>query len=877
MPIFVLRLTSLIFFLLLTSTAAFADSQTEVVSSSSTEELAESVNSKNEDITTLAPVTVFGQPEDPLTGVSTLSHETLDLLPQRNGSINEAISILPGIQLTEEARSSLTGGEILPPLLSISGGKAYQNNFLVDGISNNSLLSPLSNSPINIINVPDHPERLFLNTQLVDQVDVYRYNIPASFGHFSGGVIDVQTIDPAPTFFGELNYRTTRANWTEFFVDSAIEEEFENSSSHTKQPDFEKHFGGILLNTPLTDKLSLLTSYQLSYSRIPLLSLGEEKIQTRQNQNILAKLAYTPDIDSQLTASVHYAPYEADYFKADAKNGNFSIIGGALQFSSAYERSFDLGDLKLFGAWQQSKNERDAEASALIPWLAEIDGNPATPAIEPVPSSKPWGLDVGTTSLSQPASFEGSIGSLENEQQGFQLKSDFVSQPLATGKGRHTIGFGIDFEQVRGSMERDEPYHVYFLETEKVDTDGDPDTPDEKVPVNDNFPDLICPDGAADCISGEQLFLKRQTYDIDAASATINLFDIYLEDRFKWQRVEVRPGLRVSYDDFMENTNLAPRLALSLDLFGDNSSVLIGGLNRYYGKTLLGYKLREASKPWYFEVREVVDDGFGNLTPGTWVLGIEQTTDYRYSKLDTPYTDEIALGLDQDLWGGRLKLAWVQRKGRDEFSQEKTARQPDGYKYYQLTNNGESHHEEYSLEWERSWRKHALMLNVVYQESETTNESYSEIYDDADTNEIVWFEGRLIHRDNLPRDDFNQPWIVNLTYSARLPWNLIFTNITTYRSGFEGLVLLTAAEKIANDVPTTYAYKTEDLPESWLFNWFLRWEKMLANNHVLTLTLEIDNVFNQRIESGDPISTTASSVSSYELGRQFWVGVEYAF
>lgn len=874
---FVLRSTSLFLFLLLANTAAFATPQTDAPPSSA-EEQTESVDrGTKDDITTLAPVTVFGQPEDPLTGVSALSHETLDLLPQRNGSVNEAISILPGIQLAEEARSSLTGGEILPPLLSISGGKAYQNNFLVDGVSNNSLISPLSSSPININKVPDHPERLFLSTQLIDQVDVYRYNIPASFGHFSGGVVDVQTIDPAPAFFGELNYRTTRSSWTEFYVDSEQQEEFDNSNSYNRQPEFEKHFGGLLLNTPLTNQLSLLTSYQFSYSRIPLLNLEEEKVQNRRNENFLAKLAYTPDIDSQLTASVHYAPYEGEYFYADAKDGNYSINGGALQFSTEYERSLSLGELKLFGTWQQSKNERDAEASALIPWLAEIDSDPATLAIEPAPSSKPWGLDIGTTSSRMPASFEGSIGSLENEQQGFQLKSDFISEPLATGKGLHTIGFGVDFEQVDGSMERKEPYYVYFLNTEKVDTDGDPDTPDERVPLNDDYPNLVCPAGSTDCIDGEQLLLKRQTYDTDSASATINLFDIYLEDRFQWQRIEVRPGLRVSYDDFMENTNLAPRLALSFDLFGDNRSVIIGGLNRYYGKTLLGYKLREASRPWYYQTREVITDEFDNQVPSEWVDGYQSTTAYRYSKLDTPYTDEIALGLDQDLLGGRLKLAWVQREGRNEFSQEKTARQPDGYRYYQLTNNGESHHEEYSLEWQRSWRNHALLLNVVYQESETTNESYAETYDDTDTDEIVWFEGRLIHRDNLPRDDFNQPWVVNLTYTARLPWNLTFTNVTTYRSGFEGLVSLTSAEKIAHDVPTTYAYKTEDLPEAWLFNWFLRWEKLLSNNHILTLTLEIDNVFNQKIETGASLTTYPASINSYELGRQFWVGVEYAF
>ncbi len=537
----------------------------------------------SENIPTLEQVTVVGQAEDSLTGSNTLDRGQLDLLPAKNGSINEAISVLPGVQLPEESRTSIKGGEILPPNVSLSGGTVYQNNFQIDGFSNNSLLDPMADDPTGSSNVPGHPQSMFLPTNLLDEIKVYRYNVPASYGSFTGGVVDATIRKPEPEFFGEINYRTTRDSWTEFHVDEELQDEFDNSISQVYQPKFTKQDAGFFLNIPLSSNVSLLTSYQIYHSKIPLHHLNETKDQERRNETFLTKMAWDIDQNTSLSGSLQYSPYQGDYFYKNSKNSDFSIEGGGWQADLTFEHHLPLGKLSAKGAAKGSRNNRDAPQN-LYTWLSEIDGSP---------SSKPWGSEVGTGLKSH----EGSVGSLEKEQTGLEFKTEFSANPVSLGETTHQINLGFHFEYVRGEVKRDLAQSQYHWSSKNAN------------------PDVVCNASDPACINGEQFFLSRTLWPAELTSARINLFDFFIEDTINWQKLEVRPGIRVSYDDFMKNTNISPRLATSLDIFGDGQTLLVGGWNRYYGKTLLSYKLREAGPNTDYQTRaptcadEIGDDG----------------------------------------------------------------------------------------------------------------------------------------------------------------------------------------------------------------------------------------------------------------------------
>lgn len=807
-------------------------------------------------IYTLEQVTVVGQSSDQLTGSNVLDREQLEKLPAKNGSINEAIGILPGVQLPEQARTSIKGGEILPPNVSISGGAVYQNNFTIDGFSNNSLLDPMNNDPSGAQFVPGHPQAIFLPVSLLEELTVYRYNIPASYGSFTGGVVDASIQKPTSEFWGEVSYRTTRDSWTVFHIDQDISDDFEDPIDFSYQPRFKKQEASFSLNTPITQRINFLTAYSINHSEIPINNFNSSKNQIRRNENFLAKISLDIDNKTSLYGTLQYSPYQGDYFNGLAKNSDFTIEGGGWQASLTYELERDAGQFKIMGALKGSRNNRSAPNN-LFGWLAYVDGDE---------SSKPWGIDVGTSFRNEIISREGSVGSLESNQNSVEIKADFLSKPILSKDTNHTINAGINFEFIRGKLERAEEHNQYYL---------------HKPPsLNENLY-IVCGESDPACIYKEQFFLDRSHFPAGTTAVDMTLVDLYIDDTITWQNLELRPGLRISYDNYMSNTNTAPRLAASYDFFGNGNTILIGGWNRYYGKTLLTYKLREASPGVDTQQREVTcEDGVNGTvcTASSWPEYERPTTIYRYSQAETPYSDETVLGLDQNLMDGRLKITWVQRKGRDEFTRERTDQDSDGQRYYQLTNNGESEHDEYTVDWERQWENHYLAVNATYQETTQSNESYTDnFYGDLYLEDKVLYKGETILRADLPRLDFNRPWKANLIYSANLPMGVTFTNVTRFRSGYKGLgsYKLSTEERGVYGVRT--GYKNVHYPSAVTFDWKIDWELPIPIGDHFVATLEINNVFNKKVQIGNGDLFDSNDPKDYELGRQFWLGMTYKF
>ena len=77
------------------------------------------------EIQTLAPVIVVGTlkvPPAPAPAPA-LDQAIIRQLPAGNASLSELLRLLPGLQLSEEYNSAKSGGEILPPTISILRGE----------------------------------------------------------------------------------------------------------------------------------------------------------------------------------------------------------------------------------------------------------------------------------------------------------------------------------------------------------------------------------------------------------------------------------------------------------------------------------------------------------------------------------------------------------------------------------------------------------------------------------------------------------------------------------------------------------------------------------------------------------------------------------
>jgi hypothetical protein len=426
-----------------------------------------------------------------------------------------------------------------------------------------------------------------------------------------------------------------------------------------------------------------------------------------------------------------------------------------------------------------------------------------------------------------------------------QFGNHWDFQPLSGGPLQHRLNAGFELQRTDASFERAKNTYLYWRATRStvVDCQGDTET----------------------CADGEQYFTRRYVYSSGLSKVRGYEGSIYLEDNAKWGDVELRPGARLSYDDYTGNSNVAPRFSAAWDLFGGKSTVLHAGLNRYYGKVLYTDALRTAVQPVITETRSLV-----GTTLGTWTFSTQSNTLNSSADLDTPYSDEVSAGIDQALCGGRLKLDYVHRKGHDEIASELSAVQSDGKRYRTFNNNGRSRYESYRLSWQRQWRRGELLLNLTRAESETSAESYNTLLDDTALDRRIWYDGEVLSKDEVPRSDYNRTWTGNFTWLQRLPAGFDFTNVTTYRSGYRAIEDTGSNLTLNSGMPDEEevdVYAEIKHGQAWVFDWKLGWSAPRLAGAEIRLVAEVLNVFNSKVELGE-------NSDRYETGRQFWAGIE---
>ncbi len=802
-----------------------------------TEQVTTSAENTIADIPTLKQVTVVGQTEDQISGKSGITGETLHQLPKKNSSLTETITILPRVQIGEQQRTSENAGEILPPLISISGGRAYENNYTIDGINQNSILDPLASNSVaeSIRGIPSHPQRGFIHQDLIDSVTVYDSNIPAKYGSFVGGVVDAETRLPYHEFGGQFSFRTTQDSWTQFHIDSERRDEFYNSNEQDLQPRFTKYDAGLVLDVPLNEEMGLLAAYNIIRSDLEIFNIDKWKNNKKTLENYFLKYAWLPVTPYAVELTASYTPSREEFFIDKTRDSDIEIARGGYSFSGKLTGDLQFGSLEVSSVYLTNDNSREAQTNHFF-WPGD------TP-------SKNWGEIYDL-----PYSAEGGYGDIDSEEESLQFRLDLLFKPLLINRLTNTFNIGLEANHDKGTYDRKQITYEHALNRT----------------VKDNT--VNCATGDSACIDNEVYFRERRIYSAEKEEATINSYAAYLEDLVEIGPFSFRPGVRLSHDDYMKNTNLAYRFAGSWDLFRNGKTVFVGGYNRYYGNPLLTYTLREARTPYQKQTRVKKTDGSNELTewePSSY----QRFLSYKYSELDTPYSDEWNVGIVQQIFDGTLEINYLARDNKDQFSKELFTTVIDGstQRGWELNNNGSSEYQSVKVAWVRQWFKHYLNINYTYSDQESSNESYDDIFDEDDLEEEVWYQGSLTAKTDLPRLDYIREHMLNIIYVGRLPWDFTFTNVTSYFGEYQDRDRLSTAEKKELDIPTSItAYKEVTRPDYWVFDWRLDWEKATYKGQNIVLSLEVNNVFDRTPPAGD-------SDDTYELGRQFWLGMNYSF
>ncbi|WGL28839.1 secretin and TonB N-terminal domain-containing protein [Pectobacterium brasiliense] len=786
-------------------------------------------------------------------GSQQLVAEEIAKKPTANGNITELLRTNPNVQFSETSRNSETPGELAPDVVSFHGEKFYNNNFMIDGMSNNDRLNPGVNvgevgSTANGNAANDfpsgHPESFWIDSSLIESLSVYDSNVSAKYGQFTGGVIDAKLKKPSFTEpSGSVSYRTTRSSWTKYHLEKKDEASFSTATTAKRQPKFTKNFYNLNVSQPLSDNAALMFVYSRKESDIPFWHtiLQKWEDQSRESETYMLRGAWDANERNQFSLSFMHSPHSASYVRSNIKDGNFTAEGGGYNANLKWDNQNKWGKVATQLIWKQNENTIKNKGNNFYNWLK-------TDSID-------W-----VSSFSGTAAQQGGYGTVRTEQSGINFKQDWQLNPVSVWGVQHQFDFGFDTDFSEARYQRKENTYTYATANRKNT--------------------VIC-NGDSACIDGEQYFRQRSVYEASDVKVAASTYAAYLQDTLTYSRLTVVPGIRVDYDDYMKNMNISPRLSSSYDVWGDRSTEFFGGVNRYYAGNVLAYKLREARKQGYTECRVEHLNSSGSCgavstsssnTPGDWVYFRNLSgTDYRYTSLNTPYSDELNLGVQQRIYDTVWALKWVHREAKDQFSAERNTTT----KTYELTNNGKSESDTFSLvvkpvspiEWNSAVFSWTAGGNI--QKSTSSNKDYDT---ESDIDGYILYNGKMIRAIDKPADNFNRPWTAFLELNTEIPdWRLDWTQRLSYVGGYKAMTRTETIncpddDRCSGYVGATDVYEEEQYGNNMLLDWRVTYTQPLGKQN-LKVGVDVLNVLNK----------ANKNESNYGLGRQFWLDVTYSW
>ncbi|MES1943707.1 hypothetical protein PC39_06319 [Salinisphaera sp. PC39] len=793
----------------------------------------------------LLPIEVRATADAADLGRTRLRREDIERLDDGSGDMNRLLRNLPNLQYDEDLNDAYELGEIAPARVSISGGRFYQNRFELDGVSTNSLLDPGSDTPVNSVNdVPGHAQSQFIDPDLIDSLTVYDANVPATVGGFTGGAVLARTRSPSSRrrFSGFFSGTSDSMKHFIFVPPPPPDPDNPVGIEVRGKPEYEKRRYGFTYDQPLGEGSAGLVSLTRVESTLPVVSLAEARTESRDNLNALVK-GRTRLWGTDIEVSANYTPYESENLIQDVFDSDFRIEGGGYGAQINGYRETPFGALEARLHVSQTENSREARKD-FFNWLTSSQG-------------PDWGERIYSLN-----SREGGYGDIEKRQRDVGLAAELTRRQWGG-----ELVLGSEISALSADFERDSDTYVYA--SGKLD--------DRIRCVGNDVPA---------CIDGNQALFSRSVYPADDAGA--ELYEGALFGQWSWDSPlwGVRLGLRLDADDFQRNLNISPRSLFHLRPTDWLSLSL--GANRYYSRSLLAYKLREARQPFYSEYREATGGTIGGspvlLVTDDWqTTAAAGTVIYRGSveELDTPYSDEIAAGLTVPLFGGTLGLRGLTRDYHDEFSQNRSAPDPDtGFVTLTPANEGEGEYRSAVAAWSREIGRFDLGLNVTWSETERSNAGYDSRSATALSDQRVLYDDEVVRLGELDilGDNFARPLVANVTLSTGFGPNLDVSLTGRYRDTYENLQDTgRRASRLVQECPGCEPTEQELPVYDWvsrratlLFDAKVAYRLRVGSSQWLDLELLVDNLFDSR-------TYTATGTKVYESGIGAWALVRYRF
>lgn len=762
------------------------------------------------DVSVLPVVTVRAARND----AKTLTREEIDATPQGNRDLTSLIAANPALRLNPTTDGAGNRGSLAPESFSIHGESPYQNSFLIDGVGATNIISPQNNNlNLQVGNVPGFAQAYNIDTDLIDQVTVYDSMVPVEFGRFTGGVIDARIKTPAGSNTFGVKYRYNTSGMTEQRIGENVAEEWA-AGEPGRSAEWKKYFFSANGDVRISERTAALLAASRRESRI----LREQKV---MDESATVPNGRATSVDKRESSDL------VDNLMAKVHTHWGSGTETSLLLKYADRREHLVSNFYADTAWTNRQKAMGVAADLVKPFrggkLTVKVGYDEMDALRTSSSNEFITQRFVGNTYTQYTYGGFGTESLDQTQTTARVRVDLDENQIGALKNR--LYAGLDLDQTRAEFNRPQDSYAY---SRQLQSNG-----------------------------VTQVYTTATHYIAGTAAASVNTATAYLANEVLWRNVNATASVRVDQDDFLSNTNIAPRARLGWDVLGDRRTQVQAGWSRYYGLDLLGYALAEEKSKLQ-----------RNLRTGAYAAG----SAHAFDGVETPFSDEWAAGLTQRL-GDYLEgaLSYVRRKS--EKGVTRTGTSTAGY-YYENEGKGRTKTVTVSLRSTRPWKALGAtwsgQVDFSWQDTwrnYNTAEAYEGTTDEPD--DVVEYNGRRILREDLPALQFNQPR--RLTLSSRTnwaAWGLTWGNRVKWNSPKDAVVYVGITGGVER-----YAART--LPSYWTWNTSLTYAPRFFKG--VSFNVEVLNVLNKIATVAITNPNSATNANAYETGREVWVTAAYAF
>ncbi|XOC33024.1 TonB-dependent receptor plug domain-containing protein [Haemophilus influenzae] len=764
-------------------------------------------------------IVVYGDNNKSLSSVKTLSSDEISKTPTSNGNITDYLRSNPHIRYENSDQNGFQRGEIKPENISINGADPNQTAYFVDNVNINNDLAidnSIFDGAMQVVPGISHTQAYFFDATMLSKVEVQDSNISASLGGFMGGAVIAKTKQYSGTDSIKLKYRTTNSSWAKMEAGDSVQKILkqvrpDDSGAAELQPKYNKQTFNILAEKRLNDNLGMVLGYSRRTSSIEQNRLigfdknAKNKAQLdkqnhqRLSDNLLLNFNWTPQEKERIEFGLRYSNYkELKYFKENINN-NVSDYHQALGATLAWVHSFNSGVWTNTLAYDRFQDKRKSSSNS-----------------------------VETTSVSDEENYDllynfekGGYGNSHLTQDNLHFSTEYVMDPFYLASTEHSISIGSIYQATKYQFYRPQDVHSKII-LSTLQSNG---TMYSLSPI-------------------------ESTTSKGRVKTTYQNIVAYAEDLIKWNKFELRPGIRIERDDYLKNNNIAPRFVARYHPWDDTGFTL--GLNRYYGRSFASLKLAN-------RILKINDDS--------------TRQHQNFSSLKSPYADELSLSFDQNMSNLALKLGYIHRdnKNRIILKRETVKRmkkssyingRPFGVDIYTFQlNNIEP--------WKLGKTYWTTSLGFDW-----LNTKRADVSNEFDPNELVYLDGKLMTRSQMLQqvNSSTEDWIARLGIDMEMPdYNITWSNKVYMKAPIRSY------EELDNNDNGISRFRSYHYGRHTQWDSSIRWQPTIRGKHSVYLQVDILNVLNKTRKNKVTTISTSDEYGVYTPGREFWLEVGYQF